>query len=151
MAQKIDIAIDKNADGLFDISFADDGDLTTTEGFDTAIKLSIFCERRADSSEIPTARLRRGWIGNILSDVPDFEIGSKRWLYDQARMDDDTVNGITDAVQDGMTWFIEDGYLDNITTSSTFNGVVVTTVVELFRDSSRVDKQYFDVWRATGL
>lgn len=151
MPQKIDIALDKNEDGIFDISFADDGDLTTTEGFDTALKMSIFCERRADASEIPTARLRRGWIGNILSDVPDFEIGSKRWLFDQARMEDDTVNGITDAVRDSLTWLVEDGFLDNITASSTFNGTTIDTEVNLFRDSSRVDKQFFDTWRATGL
>jgi len=151
MSQKIDIDISKNTDGLFDISFASDGDLATNEGFDTAIKMSIFCEKRANESEIPTARLRRGWVGNILSDVTGFEIGSKRWLYDQARMTDSTLNGIINEIQNGLNWFVEDDLLDEITATAIEAGEVITVEVDLYRNSSRVDQQHFDAWRATGL
>jgi phage gp46-like protein len=113
--------------------------------------MSIFCERRANENEIPTARLRRGWIGNILSDIIGFEIGSKRWLYDQARMTDSTVNGIVNEIQNGLDWFVEDDLLDEITATAINTTDVISVEVNLFRNSSRVDQQYFDAWRATGL
>lgn len=151
MSLKIDIDISKNSAGLFDIDIADDGDLVTTEGFDTALKMSIFCERRASPDEVQVSRFRRGWIGNLLADVVNFEIGSKLWLFDQARLNADTINGVNDSIKDGLLWLIEDDYLDDITVSSTNTREVITVEVNLFRNGSRVDQQFFDAWRATGL
>lgn len=151
MSLKIDIDISKDSSGIFDIAVADNGDLVTTEGFDTALKMSIFCERRASSSEVQVSKFRRGWIGNLLSDIVNFEIGSKRWLFDQDRMTQETVNGVSDAINDGLQWLIEDNYLDAIDVTAANTLDTITVQVDLFRNGSRVDKQFFDAWRATGL
>ncbi len=50
--------------GFYDIDIDSSGDIDKTDGFDTAILMSFFCERRADESEVTVAELRRGWVGN---------------------------------------------------------------------------------------
>ena len=50
MTLKMDIDISKDSNGQFDIAVASDGDLVTTEGFDTALKMSIFTLSNFDQS-----------------------------------------------------------------------------------------------------
>ena len=63
---------------LFDIALAEDGDLLTVNSFDTALKMSLFCERRASAAEEGVPELRRGWIGNEANDVSNFEMVTGR-------------------------------------------------------------------------
>ena len=45
----IDLAFIQDSDGIFDLAIADNGDFETVDGFDTAISMSILCERRASA------------------------------------------------------------------------------------------------------
>ena len=80
----IDAKLVEIGGGLYDIQLGDDGDILTEDAFDTAIIVSIFSDRRADESEALIPEMRRGWIGN--ESTPGIEIGSKLWLYEQARL-----------------------------------------------------------------
>ena len=66
--------------GCFDIDL-DGTDLRAEEGLQTAVILSLFCDRRALSDdELPTDETdRRGWWGDALLADGD-RIGSRRWL-----------------------------------------------------------------------
>ncbi|MDH3325181.1 MAG: phage GP46 family protein [Gammaproteobacteria bacterium] len=150
MTHLIDIALtDRN--GMYDISFGADGDFAMTEGFDTAILMSIFCEQRASESEVPDAIRRRGWIGNLFYNENGFENGSKMWIHlDQGRVTNNVLNAVKDSATTGLEWLIKDGYaLDNLAEISVINGgpqLKITTSVS----DSKVEARYFDVWSATG-
>lgn len=135
-------------DDTYDIQFADNGDILTEDSLYTAILMSLFCERRADASEVPDNARRRGWIGNEAT--PGFEIGSKLWIYEQARITRSVLNGIADAASDGFQWLVDDGIAVSIETRALLQNGKPLLEVQMLRPSSQVDKQYFALWDATG-
>lgn len=134
--------------GLYDISLTDDGDILTEEFFDTAILMSIFCEKRAAPSEVPVSHRRRGWIGN--ESTPGFEIGSKIWLFHQSRIDRNTLNGINSAADESLQWMIDDNIAVSVRSSAIFEDDTITLEVEIERPNSKVEKRYFDLWDNSG-
>ncbi len=133
---------------LFDISFVD-GDLKGVESMDTAIKLSIFEERRADESEQPVNELRRGWWGNELSDVEGFEIGSKLWELYQARATQETSNRAVTFLQGANSWFVEDNRLESVEITSQLVGSQITPRIDYIRSNNSVDSRSFKLWENT--
>lgn len=126
----------------YDISIDANGDIKTEDAFNTAILMSLFCERRASASEMPDALRRRGWIGN----TDDFEIGSKLWLYEQARKSTATDLNINAEVLNALSWFVEDNLLESIN-ATTKDGVIEVT---LSRPTSQVEKRYYKLWSNSG-
>lgn len=135
---------------VWDFTLDDSGDINTDDFFDTAILMSLFAEKRATSSEVPDSVKRRGWIGNESND-DNFEIGSKIWLYEQARLDSDTLNGIKSAALDGLNWFIKRGYAVNFAADVALISGIVTLQIDIFRPNSPVDRRFFDLWSASGI
>lgn len=144
MATGIDAVLDAD----FDMQIGADGDILTKDFFDTALLMSLFCERRADPSEVPESHRRRGWIGN--ESTPDFEIGSKLWLYEQARATRTVLRGIETVVLNGLQWFIDDEYAINNTAVSSLNLGSITLTVTINRPNSKVEKRFFELWDNTG-
>lgn len=136
--------------GVWDFTLDDAGGINTDDFFDTALLMSIFAERRASASEVPNSQQRRGWIGNE-SNADGFEIGSKVWLFEQARLSHDTFNGITSAATDGLQWLIDDGFAINIVVNTLLISGTVTLQIDIFRPNSPVDRRFFDLWDASGV
>ena len=132
------------ADDEYDFRLDANGDIATADQLDTALLMSLFCERRAAESEMPVPELRRGWIGNAVT--PDFEIGSKLWLYEQARITRTTLNGITAEALAGLNWLVEDGIAESVIVNTTIAGLTVT----LTRQNSEVSTQFYKLWEGTG-
>ncbi|OGO02359.1 MAG: hypothetical protein A2Y72_02200 [Chloroflexi bacterium RBG_13_53_26] len=132
------------ADDEYDFRLDANGDIATADQLDTALLMSLFCERRAAESEMPVPELRRGWIGNVAT--PDFEIGSKLWLYEQARITRTTLNGITAEALAGLNWLVEDGIAESVIVNTTIAGLTVT----LTRQNSEVSTQFYKLWEGTG-
>lgn len=124
----LDIAWEKSK-GYYDISFTD-GDYTTTTFLDTAVYMSLYIDKRASSSEVPNPQLRRGWWGNKVSAYPNYDIGSKFWLLQQARLNQDTLNLLKTYSYDCLKWLIDDGKVDRIDTNATsLNGIAYVTII----------------------
>ena len=122
-------------------------DIETEDFFDTSILYSIFGERRASSDEVVEPQRRRGWIGN----GPDFENGSKLWLYEQARLTRDILNRIEDEARKSLEWLVGEGFavsIDNVT-ASVANGRVGLNI-EIRRSRDKVDRKFFELWENTG-
>jgi phage gp46-like protein len=150
----IDAVLEQSADGTWDFQLSDDGDILTADTLDTSIIVSLFTDKRADASEVSVESMRRGWIGN--ESTPGFEIGSKLWLYYQARLNQRTLNGITNESQNALQWFVEDSSPETGTTIANAVSATAAIVDEalqleviLERPSSRVEKRYFDLWQNT--
>lgn len=151
MSAPIDIKLIDNGEGEYDIGFSDTGDFILDDSFETAILMSIFCEKRADKTEVPDVLFQRGWIGNLF--FPDgYEIGSKIWLYEQARLTNDTINGIKDELINATKWMIEDGYATDINVTMGFDRVkgIINTTLKIQFSSGRVKDFFYELWIATG-
>ena len=145
----VDADLEKNSDGIYDFTLDDSEDIKTENSFDTSILMSLFCEKRATDTETPTSHLRRGWIGN--ESTPGFEIGSKLWLYDQARLNLDTLNGIKSAIKNGLKWMIEDNIaIEVLVAVSLTNSNTMTTTITITRPNSKVERRFFELWENTG-
>jgi phage gp46-like protein len=132
------------ADDGYDFHLDANGDIETADQLDTALLMSLFCEQRAAASEMPAPQTRRGWIGNQAT--PGIEIGSKLWLYEQARLTRDTLNGIRDEALKAVQWFIDDGLALASAASITTTELSVT----LRRPNSQVSTVYYKLWEGTG-
>lgn len=133
----------------YDFQIDENGDILTTDSFDTALFMSLFCERRATESEVPVAHLRRGWIGNE-SNQDGFENGSKLWLYEQSRITRTLIQEIVSATLNGLQWFIDDNLATSVDASASLqnNNIVIEVIIS--RPNSKVDYRYFEFWSNTG-
>lgn len=147
----IDIALEQDEGNQVDIAIdPDTGDFLLVDGFETALTMSLFSERRADDSEVPTAELRRGWWGNTVG-PEGFEIGSKLWLLDQARRNQSTLNSAVDFSTSALNWLIEDGHLISIDVSGEFTTSGIGLNIKLNRSNSATESKSFELWENTNV
>jgi len=143
-----DAVIKRRGAGYYDISFNDDGDIETSQSLDTAILMSLLAEQRADATEVPESKNRRGWSGN--ESTPDFEMGSKLWQFEQARVTGSNLAAMGVIMRNSLQWMIDDNIALDATVSAVFKSSAVQAQVTLFRPSSSVDKSLFELWNNTG-
>jgi len=141
-------AVLAKVNGVFDFSLTADGDILTEDFFDTAILMSLLCERRAASSEVPASERRRGWIGN--ESTPDFEIGSKIWIYEQARLTRTTMNGIGNASDEALQWMVDDDIAVSVRSNTSLSNDTIGLEAIIERPNSIVERRFFELWDNTG-
>jgi len=144
----VDVDVKLNDKGYFDIYWVN-GDLGKTKGFDTAIKMSLMCERRASSSEIATPQLQRGWMGNLSNDVTGFEIGSKLWLLQQARANITTLNAAITYANESLQWMIEDGLCTNINVTGTLKNSDIILNIQIIEGRNTIGSYTYSLWQNT--
>jgi len=147
MSQNIDIKLSQTADDVFDLSVGSGGDLTIDNGFDTAIYLSLFTDKRAAESEITKPQMRGGWWGNTLADPP-FEIGSKLWLLDNRRTQN-TLNKAIDFTRECLQWFIDEGFCKTINVTAEFIAEGLQLTIQFFYKNGSSETKLFEAWGAT--
>ena len=141
----IDIKMSR-ANNLWDMTFTN-GDLTSTANLDTAVLMSLYTDYRASNSEVPQIQRRRGWWGNVVSNYPDYQIGSKIWLLYQARLNQDTLNLVKTYIYNCLSWMIDDGYITgiNILVEATSNeGILVFITLSISQNI--VYSNEFQLW-----
>ncbi len=144
----IDAVLQELPGGVYDIKIGFDGDIETADSFDTYILVALLTDKRAEASEIAEPARRRGWIGN--EHTPDFEMGSKLWLFEMARLtrtvvsevQAEAVNALQSLVDEDLAVAIRGADLDPISG---------TLEVDIERSPSRVEKRFFDLWQNTGV
>ena len=148
----VDIRLANDGKSFIDISF-ENGDIKTIQGFETALMMSIYGEKRAASSEIPSPQFRRGWWGNEALDFDDYEIGSKLWLLSQARETQNTLNNAKTYVLDSLQWMIDDGFLDSVEVKAQYgtdgSDRFMLISVDLIRFQNSVLSRGFKIWQNT--
>lgn len=142
----------KMSKGYYDISF-DNHQLETTSGLDTAILMSLFVDRRADASEVPRVEYRRGWWGNLVGSIVNYNIGSKLWLLIQARKDNNCTNLATTYIYDCLKWLVEDKLADKVTVKTEYseNREACVTNIVIYKNQSVVFSRAYPLWSNTFL
>ena len=143
-----DVIVQKDAKGYYDMSFTAAGDIATAQSLDTAILMSILAEVRAAPSEMPESHRRRGWIGN--ESTVGFEMGSKAWLFEQARLTGSNLSELSVIINNGLKWLIEEDTAIKTSVNTFYRNGAVHVEVTLTRASSAVEKRFFELWNNTG-
>ncbi len=143
-----DAIIKIRTQGCYDIGFNDAGDIETSQSLDTAILMSILAEVRAAPSEMAPSHRRRGWIGN--ESTQGIEMGSKAWLFEQARITGSNLSELGVIINNGLAWFVEQDVAISTSVNAFYRNGRVEVEVILVRASSEVEKRFFELWNNTG-
>lgn len=144
-----DVRLVRKDDGLFDLQVSNNV-LETVDGFETAIIVSLLTDARAPSSAVQTPSRRRGWVGNVLNAASGRQLGSRLWLYKQARLTDAVLNNITVAAQESLNWMIEDGIAKSVAATALKNDLRSVTVNIVITTVKGKEERYAVLWRQTG-
>ena len=110
-----DIALVPGPDGITADVLVVNGDLLTDDGFDTAVCLSLLCDRVADPDDVlPIGSTNRGgcWFDAYLDPLPDGSpdyFGSKLWLRRRCLANTQTQLVIEKDIADALNWMVLDG------------------------------------------
>ncbi len=101
-----------NATGDADLSLIEfASDLTTDRGLITATALSLFTDRRAETDDQPPSgdpRDRRGWWADQLAVIKGDRFGSRLWLLDRSKRNNETVIRAKEYAREALAWMLED-------------------------------------------
>ena len=145
----LDIAFKIDSKGFYDIDLTDNGDLLSTQGLDTAILMSIFCEKRANEDEIPRPEYRRGDWSNELNEISDYEVGSKLWLLDQARTSQSSLDDAIEYIREGLQWLIDDGYILDVDITGELTTRQATFTITLTKLNNTTETKVFEYFKNT--
>jgi phage gp46-like protein len=147
--QVADIALEWTA-GSMDMSIAGD-DLASEEGLRTAVLLSLFTDRRAESDDVLPADDgdRRGWWGDELAAVEGDLLGSRLWLLDRSTRRVDVARRAEEFVREALAWMLEDRVAKRIDVEVTTGDNDLTLAVTIHRPQAQTTTTFrFDhVWR----
>ncbi len=144
-----DVIVKPRSNGHYDIAFNSAGDIETAQSLDTAILMSILAEVRATPSEMPASHRRRGWIGN--ESTQGIEMGSKAWLFEQARITGSNLSELGVIINNGLLWLVEQDSAISTSVNVFYRDGIVQVEVILVRASSMVEKRFFELWNNTGV
>ena len=96
-------------------------DLVRETGLRTAVLLSLFTDRRAESGDIPESEDPRGWWADTI-DAGDDRIGSRLWLLGRSKQTTHVPVLAEEYVREALEWFVEDGIADRVDVSATWAG-----------------------------
>lgn len=105
-----------NALGSADLSIID-LDLASDRGLATAVLLSLFTDRRAETDDVPPsgdARDRRGWWADQFAAVEGDLIGSRLWLLDRAKNTNENRLRAKEYALEALAWMLEDRVVSSI-------------------------------------
>ncbi len=124
-----------NTLGSADLSIIDN-DLSTDRGLLTAAALSLFTDRRAEDDDIPPsgdARDRRGWWGDEFAVITGDKFGSRLWLLDRSKRQNETILRAEEYVREALAWMLEDRVVSRVDVTVETSGATLLFAVELQR------------------
>ena len=143
-----DIQLTQTDQGYYDFEIAN-GDFVMTNGLDTALIISLFADARADNSEVPVPILRRGWWGDLVSDYPTYQTGSKLWLLNQARSNLETLNLSKTYMQNSLSWLTDDKLASKINVDAAFTTNGIGLQVTIYTPQNQVNNYAYNLWQNT--
>lgn len=86
-------------------------DLVLDEGLETAVRLSLFCDKRATFDQLPADFPKndlRGWWGDMRPEVEGDKIGSWLWLLGREKTTAEVLGKARNYARDALQWMIDD-------------------------------------------
>lgn len=127
-------------------------DLVRDSGLQTAVVLSLFCDRRAeDDDALPdNTGDRRGWWADAYAGVLGDKFGSRLWLLSREKQLPSVLERAREYAEEALAWMIEDGVAQSVkVTAWVVRQGVLGLLVEIVRpDASRVEYRFNSLWEA---
>jgi phage gp46-like protein len=143
----IDLKLKQDSNGDWDIDFAN-GNFELTYGLDSAVYMSVFCEKRASSSQVSEPNLRRGHFTNEFSKIEGYQVGSLFWLYtQQAKNTDSNLRLLEGAASDGLAWMIEDNIFSKVKVKATRSISTIQLEIEPINKLQK-NSRYYNLFAA---
>jgi phage gp46-like protein len=136
---------------LADISL-DGSDLRTDSDLETALTLSLFCDRRADNDDpLEKNESKRGWWGDTFAEIRDDKFGSKLWLLRREKQLQVVLERAREYAEEATAWLIEDGVASAVTVETEIYGEkpsgILAIKVEVTRPTGVSSFQFDYAWK----
>jgi phage gp46-like protein len=128
-----DFALESDAAGT-DLVIRDD-DLASDDGLRTAVLLSLFTDRRAEEDDpLPSEDGdRRGWWADELAAVEGDRFGSRLWLLERSKRQEDVAPRAEEYAREALAWMLEDSVASKIDVVATVAGEALELSVTIHR------------------
>jgi phage gp46-like protein len=146
----MDIKLTKLNDGTYDITFTN-GSFTITDTLETAFLMSVFGEVRAAPDQVAPPEFRRGWLGNELSKIPQYQIGSLLWLLSQSPLTPRVLQVAEDYTTQSLQWLIDDNIVSKIDVKASMldNNKGIHVVCNIIKIDNSVESFSADLYNNT--
>lgn len=126
-------------DNCFDLRIFE-GDLEADNGLETAVAISLFTDKRVTEDELPDLETeKRGWWGDMFSEVDQDQIGSRIWTTSRSKVTQETLRRFEELCEEALEWMKEDGLADEIIVKSEYNeDKQMITTIEITRPNEDV-------------
>lgn len=146
----MDIRLNGNGYG-WDIGL-DGKNLSTDSGLETAVVISLFTDRRAESDDaLPDGSGdRRGWWADAYSEYENDRIGSRLWLLAREKTLPSVLERAKEYVQEALAWMIEDGLAAeiNVYAERGRNDILGLSIDIVKPSGELVNFTYQDIWES---
>lgn len=140
-------------DNCINLQLTDDGStLKRDDGLETAVLLSLFTDRRVAQSEVPDGdESKRGWWGDLVSDIPGDQIGSKLWILERSKLLNATAQATQTRAEQALAWMIEDGVAESVGVVVTIDGQVMNIKVSIKKPDDAANSLFSMFWDGQSL
>lgn len=147
----LDLKLDQDGGtGEFDISIAPGGDFETVNDLSTALLVALLTDARADETQVAVPELRRGWIGNAVPPIEEFELGSLLWLVDTAKATQGTMTIAASFARDALQWLLDEDIAADVQVDGEITGPREGRLtITITSPDGTIETQYIDLWRRT--
>lgn len=133
----------------------ENNDLAIDDGLETAVILSLFCDRRALDGDIPPdgSDDLRGWWGDAtLDDVGD-RYGSRIWLVAREKQQEPVLERIRQYALEALQWLIDDRVAERVEVEAEFiaRGIAGIRVTVARPAAGEVEYRYNFTWQSQAL
>lgn len=129
--------------------------LQQDDGLDTAVILSLFTDRRADSDDIIPGNSddKRGAWTDSFAEVEGDQFGSRLWLLERAKLLPETVNRVREYCKEALDWMVRDGVAKAVNVSAEIvrNSPlgIINTQIEIVKPDGATTRYKFEkLWSA---
>lgn len=124
------------------------GDLITNKDLQSAIIISLLCNRLAEVGDVPTGTDRQGWWGDTYLTNNGFLIGSRLWLLHRANATQETANLAQSYCLEALQWLITQGVANSISVQAEINGLYALLIsIQIYKPDTTVETFQFEyVW-----
>lgn len=131
----------------YDIALSSKNDFELDEGLETAIIVSLFCDRRVRADELPPEETsRRGWWADSLNDDKD-QTGSKLWLLQREKITSDVLSKAKQYAQEALEWLVTDKVAQSVDVQVERLGLYqIKITVEIARLRDQISQKFAYVW-----
>lgn len=85
------------------------------DGLESAVVISLFTDRRAESDDEVEGDDRRGWWGDLFPAVEGDRIGSRLWLLSREKQLPSVLIRAREYASEALQWLIDDGVASAVT------------------------------------